>query len=166
LKIKQICLDDVSQKANAEMKPFVFEEKESQSNEIIDAVIAAYQARRGVVALNMDADHGNDDTLTGVSEGSLKSFLGGTWKPLIDLIVKGEIKGIAGVVGCSSLTAGGHDVLTVNLVKELIAKDILVLSAGCSSGGLENVGLMSPSAAALAGPKLRRFVKVWGFHRF
>jgi carbon-monoxide dehydrogenase catalytic subunit len=155
LKIKQICLDDVSKKANAEMKPFVFEEKESQSNEIIAAVIAAYQARRGVVALNMNADHGNDDTLTGVSEGSLKSFLGGTWKPLIDLIVKGEIKGIAGVVGCSSLTAGGHDVLTVNLVKELIAKDILVLSAGCSSGGLENVGLMSPSAAALAGPKLR-----------
>ena len=45
--------------------------------------------------------------------------------------------------------------LTVNLVKELIAKDILVLSAGCSSGGLENVGLMSPSAASLAGPKLR-----------
>ena len=155
LKIKQICLDDVAKKANAEMKPFIFEEKETQSNEIIDLVIAAYQARRGVITLNMAADHGNDDTLTGVSEGSLKSFLGGTWKPLIDLIVKGEIKGIAGVVGCSSLTAGGHDVLTVNLVKELIAKDILVLSAGCSSGGLENVGLMSPSAASLAGPKLR-----------
>jgi 6Fe-6S prismane cluster-containing protein len=117
LKIKQICLDDVAKKANAEMKPFIFEEKETQSNEIIDLVIAAYQARRGVITLNMAADHGNDDTLTGVSEGSLKSFLGGTWKPLIDLIVKGEIKGIAGVVGCSSLTAGGHDVLTVNWSK-------------------------------------------------
>jgi carbon-monoxide dehydrogenase catalytic subunit len=155
LKIKQICLDDVAKKANAEMKPFVFEEKEAQSNEIIDAVISAYQTRRGNVPLNLLPEHGNDDTLTGVSEGSLKSFLGGNWKPLIDLIVSGQIKGIAGVVGCSSLTAGGHDVLTVGLVKELIAKDILVLSAGCSSGGLENVGLMSPSAASLAGPKLR-----------
>lgn len=155
LKIKQICLDDVAKKANAELKPFIFEEKEAQSNDIIDAVIAAYQTRRGEVPLNLLPDHGNDDTLTGVSEGSLKSFLGGNWKPLIDLIVSGQIKGIAGVVGCSSLTAGGHDVLTVGLVKELIAKDILVLSAGCSSGGLENVGLMSPSAASLAGPKLR-----------
>ena len=45
--------------------------------------------------------------------------------------------------------------LSVELTKELIAKDILVLTAGCSSGGLENCGLMEPSAAALAGPKLR-----------
>ncbi|MGV8907155.1 MAG: anaerobic carbon-monoxide dehydrogenase catalytic subunit [Acetobacterium sp.] len=155
LKIKQICLDDVAKKANAELKPFIFEEREVQSEEIIDLILDSYKERRGIIPLNLQPDHGNSDTLTGVSEGSLKDFLGGTWKPLIDLIVSGDIKGIAGVVGCSSLTAGGHDVLTVDLVKELIAKDILVLSAGCSSGGLENVGLMSPSAASLAGPKLR-----------
>ncbi|MFR3754153.1 MAG: hypothetical protein ACLTW9_21255 [Enterocloster sp.] len=29
------------------------------------------------------------------------------------------------------------------------------LTAGCSSGGLENCGLMTPEAASLAGPKLR-----------
>ena len=97
----------------------------------------------------------DDNTLTGVSEGSLKEFLGGNWKPLIDLIVSGDIKGIAGVVGCSNLTAGGHDVLTVEMTKELIAKDILVLTAGCSSGGIENCGLMTPEAAKYAGPKLR-----------
>ena len=112
LKIKQICLDSVAKKANAELKPCV-------------------------------------------SEGSLKEFLGGNWKPLIDLIVSGDIKGIAGVVGCSNLTAGGHDVLSVELTKELIAKDILVLTAGCSSGGIENCGLMTPEAAKYAGPKLR-----------
>jgi len=162
LRIKQICLDDVAKKANAELKPFVFEEREAQSEEIIDLIIDSYQGRRGIIPLNLQPDHGNSDTLTGVSEGSLKDFLGGTWKPLIDLIVSGDIKGIAGVVGCSSLTAGGHDVLTVDLVKELIAKDILVLSAGCSSGGLENVGLMSPSAASLAGPKLRKVCESLG----
>jgi carbon-monoxide dehydrogenase catalytic subunit len=123
--------------------------------EILDAITESYINRRSKVEINLQPEHGNNDTLTGVSETSLKDFLGGSWKPLIDLIVSGDIKGIAGVVGCSSLTAGGHDVLTVDLVKELISKDILVLSAGCSSGGLENVGLMSPSAASLAGPKLR-----------
>ena len=155
LKIKQICLDDVAKKANAELKPFVFEERETQSMEIIDEIVEAYKERRGNVEFNLMPEHGNDHTLTGVSELSLKDFLGGNWKPLIDLIVAGEIKGIAGVVGCSNLTAGGHDVLSVELSKELIAKDILVLTAGCSSGGIENCGLMTPEAAKLAGPKLR-----------
>ena len=155
LMIKQICLDDVAKKANAELKPFKFEEREKQSEEIIDEIVEAYKARRGKVTMNLQPEHGNDHTLTGVSEGSLKEFLGGNWKPLIDLIVSGDIKGVAGVVGCSNLTAGGHDVLTVNLVKELISRDIIVLTAGCSSGGIENCGLMTPEAAKLAGPKLR-----------
>ena len=105
--------------------------------------------------MNLMEDHGYENTLTGVSEVSLKKFLGGSWKPLIDLIVSGDIKGVAGVVGCSNLTAGGHDVLTVDLVKELISRDIIVLTAGCSSGGIENCGLMTPEAAKYAGPKLR-----------
>ncbi len=155
LMIKQICLDDVAKKANAELKPFKFEEREKQSEEIINEIVEAYKARRGKVTMNLQPEHGNDHTLTGVSEGSLKEFLGGNWKPLIDLIVSGDIKGVAGVVGCSNLTAGGHDVLTVDLVKELISRDIIVLTAGCSSGGIENCGLMTPEAAKLAGPKLR-----------
>lgn len=155
LMIKQICLDDVAKKANAELKPFKFEEREEQSEEIIDEIVEAYKARRGKVTMNLLPEHGNDHTLTGVSEGSLKEFLGGNWKPLIDLIVSGDIKGVAGVVGCSNLTAGGHDVLTVDLVKELISRDIIVLTAGCSSGGIENCGLMTPEAAKFAGPKLR-----------
>lgn len=155
LKIKQICLDDVAKKANAELLPFNFDEREAQSEIIIDKIVDAYKERRGSVPMNLLPEHGNDNTLTGVSEGSLKDFLGGSWKPLIDLIVSGDIKGIAGVVGCSNLTAGGHDVLSVELTKELIARDIIVLTAGCSSGGIENCGLMTPEAAKFAGPKLR-----------
>lgn len=198
LKIKQICLDNVAKKSNAELLEFDFSKREQQSNEIIDKIVASYRERRGEldveeilvqankdsmqeisdgkikpivdlmvsileadqekrekVKLNLLPEHGNDQTLTGVSEVSLKEFLGGKWKPLIDLIVSGDIKGIAGVVGCSNLTAGGHDVLSVELTKELIAKDIIVLTAGCSSGGIENCGLMTPDAAKLAGPKLR-----------
>lgn len=162
LKIKQICLDDVAKKANAELKPFKFESREVLSDDIVDAVLEAYTSRRGNVPLNLLPEHGNGDTLTGISEVSLKEFLGGSWQPLIDLIVKGDIKGIAGVVGCSNLTAGGHDVLTVELTKELIARDILVLTAGCSSGGIENCGLMTPEAAELAGPKLKAVCKALG----
>ncbi len=162
LKIKQICLDDVAKKANAEYRPFVFETRKEDSDAIIDAIVEAYKARRGVVPLNLLPGHGNKNTITGVSEVSLKQFLGGNWKPLIDLIVAGDIKGVAGVVGCSNLTFGGHDVLTVELTKELIKRDIIVLSAGCSSGGLENCGLMTPEAAELAGPKLKAVCKKLG----
>ena len=161
LKIKQICLDVVAKKANAEYIPFNYETRQADGDRIIDEIIAAYKARRGSVPMNLFADHGNKNTLTGVSEGSLKAFLGGSWKPLIDLIVSGKIKGLAGVVGCSSV-AYGHDTLTAELTKELIAKDILVLTAGCSSGGLENIGLMTPEAAELAGPNLRAVCKELG----
>lgn len=162
LKIKQICIDDVAKKSNAELKVFDFENREEVSEEIIDMVVDSYTSRRGDVPLNLMEDHGYENTLTGVSEGSLKNFLGGNWKPLVDLIVSGDIKGVAGVVGCSNLTAGGHDVLTVELVKQLIAKDIIVLTAGCSSGGIENCGLMTPEAAELAGPKLKAVCKKLG----
>ncbi|MDR0460944.1 MAG: anaerobic carbon-monoxide dehydrogenase catalytic subunit [Nitrososphaerota archaeon] len=155
LKIKQICLDSVAKKANAEMTPYTFNEKEQISNNIINKAIEAYKTRRTIVPLNLLKDHGNDNTLTGVSEISLKEFLGGNWTPLVELIATGQIKGVAAVVGCSNLTAGGYDVLTVELTKELIAKDIIVLTAGCSSGGIENCGLMTPEAAELAGPKLK-----------
>lgn len=160
--VKMICLDDVAKKANAEFVQYSYEQKENISKHIINESVQSYQARRATVKINIPMDHGYDDVITGVSEVSLKNFLGGTWKPLVDLIAAGKIKGVAGVVGCSNLTAKGHDVFTVELTKELIKRDIIVLSAGCSSGGLENVGLMSPSAAELAGENLKEVCKSLG----
>lgn len=153
--VKMICIDDVAKKANAEYVPYSFEDNDELVNKIMRDAISSYQSRRPSVTIQISKEHGDDDVLTGVSEGSLRNFLGGTWKPLIDLIAAGVIKGVAGIVGCSNLTAKGHDVFTVELTKELIKRDIIVLSAGCSSGGLENVGLMSAKAAALAGDNLR-----------
>lgn len=162
LKIKQICVDSVAKKANAVLKEFTYETRVSVVDEIIDEIISAYKSRRNAVPMKLLPQHGNGNSLTGVSEVSLKAFLGDTWKPLIDLIAAGTIKGLAGVVGCSNLMCGGHDVLTVELTKKLIAKDILVLTAGCSSGGIENCGLMTPEAADLAGPNLRAVCKQLG----
>ncbi|KGG79894.1 carbon monoxide dehydrogenase [Caloranaerobacter azorensis H53214] len=153
--VGMICLDDVAKKANAEYVDFNMNEEEEISEYIINKALESYKNRRGKVKIDIPKDHGHDDVITGVSEKSLKKFLGNTWKPLIDLIAEGKIKGVAGIVGCSNLTAMGHDVFTVELTKELIKRDIIVLSAGCSSGGLENVGLMSPKAASLAGDNLK-----------
>ena len=153
--VKMICIDDVSKKKNADYMEFDMDKVRNLSETIIDESINSYSKRRDNVTIDIPKDHGASDVVTGVSEGSLKDFLGGSYSPLLKLIAEGKIKGVAGVVGCSSLTAGGHDVFTVELTKELIKRDIIVLSAGCSSGGLENVGLMSPSAAKLAGSNLK-----------
>ncbi len=153
--VDMICLDDVAKKANSEYINFTMDKDAEISEYIINKGFENYKNRRKKIAIDIPKDHGHDDVITGVSEKSLKAFLGNTWKPLIDLIAEGKIKGVAGVVGCSNLTAMGHDVFTVELTKELIKRDIIVLSAGCSSGGLENVGLMSPKAAEEAGDNLK-----------
>ena len=62
LKIKQVCLDDVAKKANAELMPFEFENREEQSSIIIDKIIEAYKERRGSVPLHLMEEHGNDHT--------------------------------------------------------------------------------------------------------
>ncbi|MBD7910835.1 MULTISPECIES: anaerobic carbon-monoxide dehydrogenase catalytic subunit [Clostridium] len=160
--VKMLCIDDVAKKKTADFIDFNTINIEDLSERIINEALESYKNRRNSVTIDIPKDHGHDDVITGVSEGSLKEFLGGNWKPLIDLIAQGKIKGIAGVVGCSNLTAKGHDVFTVELTKELIKRDILVLSAGCSSGGLENVGLMSPGAAELAGDNLKAVCKSLG----
>ncbi|MDR2698162.1 MAG: anaerobic carbon-monoxide dehydrogenase catalytic subunit [Candidatus Methanoplasma sp.] len=162
LKIKQICVDPIAKKANAILKEFTYETRVDVVNDIIEEIISSYKSRRNSVPMKLLPEHGNGNSLTGVSEVSLKAFLGDSWKPLIDLIAAGTIKGLAGVVGCSNLMLGGHDVLTVELTKELIKKDILVLTAGCSSGGIENCGLMRPEAAELAGPGLKAVCKQLG----
>ncbi|MFZ5968100.1 MAG: anaerobic carbon-monoxide dehydrogenase catalytic subunit [Bacillota bacterium] len=160
--VDMICLDDVAKKSNAEHIAFTMDKDEEISQYIIEKALNSYKNRRNRVALDIPKDHGHDDVITGVSEKSLKGFLGNTWKPLLDLIAEGKIKGVAAVVGCSNLTALGHDIFTVELTKELIKRDIIVLSAGCSSGGLENVGLMSPKAAAFAGDNLRAVCEALG----
>lgn len=158
-KVKMICLDDVAKKVNAEYVPFDRENIELITDKLINEALQSYKSRRSEVEIDIPGDHGHDVSLTGVSEKNLKAFLGDSWKPLINLIAEGKIKGIAAVVGCSNMTAKGHDVFTVELTKELIKRDIIVLSAGCSTGGLENVGLMSPGAEDLAGENLREVCK-------
>lgn len=161
-KVKMVCLDDIAKKSNAEYVKFDRENIAGITEQLINKSLESYKGRRSIVEIDIPSDHGYEQSLTGVSEKNLKAFLGNSWKPLIDLIAEGKIKGIAAVVGCSNMTAGGHDINTVELTKELIKKDIIVLSAGCSTGGLENVGLMSPGAEELAGENLKAVCKSLG----
>ena len=161
--IPMLCLDSVAKKKGARMVGYRTGEQEEAGATILAAAVASFIKRvRTKERVNRMSHHGCQEAITGVTETTLKEALGGSWKPLIDLIVSGRIKGVAAVVGCSNLRAKGHDVFTVELVKQLIAKDILVVSAGCTCGGLENCGLMSREAAGLAGSGLAEVCKSLG----
>jgi carbon-monoxide dehydrogenase catalytic subunit len=153
-KIKLICLDDVAKQSSAEMLNDERGRELVLAEEICAMAAEQYRLRRDSVAIDVP-EHGYDDVVTGVSEKSLLKLLGGTLEPLIELVKNGTIKGIAGILGCSNLAAGGHDINTIALTRELISRDILVLSAGCTTGGLANCGYCSLSAKELAGPGLK-----------
>lgn len=155
LQVKQICLDDVAKKKNAELLPYTYDNGMAIARKVAEKAAASYQKRRKSVYIDLP-EHGYGNSLTGFCERNLRSFLGGSYEPLLNLIIDGKIKGVAGIVGCSNLSARGHDVFTTGLTKELIKNDILVLSAGCTSSGLANTGFMTLQAAELAGDNLRQ----------
>ena len=92
--------------------------------------------------------------MTGFSVEAIQGALGGTWKPLIDLIAAGTIRGAVGIVGCNNPKVK-HDFGHVTLSKELIKRDILCVETGCAAIASGKAGLLQPSAASLAGPGLR-----------
>jgi len=90
------------------------------------------------------------DLVAGFSHEAITYMLGGTFRgsyhPLNDNIISGRIRGVAGVVGCCNPKVP-HDRSHVDLVKELIANDVLVVQTGCSAIACAKAGLMVPESA-------------------
>jgi carbon-monoxide dehydrogenase catalytic subunit len=101
----------------------------------------------------------------GFSHEYINYMLGGSFRgsyvPLNDNIINGRIRGVAGVVGCTNPRVK-QDWVHVELVKELIKNDVLVLQTGCSQIALTKAGLTTPEAAHLAGPGLKEVCETVG----
>ena len=101
----------------------------------------------------------------GFSHEYINYMLGGTFRasytPLNDNIINGRIRGVAGVVGCNNARMK-QDYVHVELVKELIKNDVLVVQNGCSQIALAKAGLTTPEAAHLAGPGLKEVCETVG----
>jgi len=123
-----------------------------QALELIDIAIENFKNRKGKPAVR-----GLKSTriVTGFSTEACLSALGGTLDPLLDVIKNGTLKGVVALVSCTSLRNGPQDNTTLQVAKELIARDILVLSAGCGNGACQVGGVNSLSAKDMAGPGLK-----------
>jgi carbon-monoxide dehydrogenase catalytic subunit len=69
-----------------------------------------------------------------------------SYRPLNDNIINGRVRGLAGIVGCGNARVQ-NDALHVELAKELMKNDVLVLTTGCSAIALGKAGLLTPEAA-------------------
>ncbi|HML79062.1 anaerobic carbon-monoxide dehydrogenase catalytic subunit [Geobacter sulfurreducens] len=92
--------------------------------------------------------------IVGFTVEEILKALGGTLQPLIDLIVTGTIKGVAGIVGCNNVKVQ-QDFFHRTLTEELIKRDILVIGTGCWAIAAAKSGLMDLPARELAGPGLQ-----------
>jgi len=106
---------------------------------------------------------GKSEMVTGFSPESIIYSLGGSFRgslhPLIDNIVNGRIRGIAGIYNCRK---NDRDDAQVALVKELIKNDVLVLFTGDDAAELAQAGLMVYEGAQYAGEGLHSICEAVG----
>ena len=104
------------------------------------------------------------DVVAGFSHETINYILGGrfraSYRPLNDNIANGRIRGVAAIVGCDNYRV--FDETHVELARELIANDILVVATGCAATGLGRAGLLTPEALSIAGPGLREVLEAVG----
>jgi len=126
---------------------------EEISEHIIQIGIENFKKRHGKIRTHIPKHV--KKAIAGFSTEAVLSALGNSLDPLVNVISDGKIKGIVALANCSTLRNGPQDWNTVNLTKELIKKDILVVAAGCGNHGLEIAGLCNMEAVEMAGEGLK-----------
>lgn len=132
------------------------EKVEDIARKIIDMAIENFRKRDKSKAVKIER---KQKIVVGFSPEAILETLGGDLNVLLDAIKKGNIKGIVALISCTTLKNGPHDRNTVIIAKELIKRDILVLSMGCGNAALQVAGLTSMDAIELAGDKLKAVCK-------
>ena len=140
-----------------------FEEHDPKkcTDDIVIKAITRFKNRTAKIEIPRNVNIG----VHGFSHEYINYMLGGSFRasytPLNDNIINGRIRGVAGVVGCTNPRVK-QDWVHVELVKELIKNDVLVLQTGCSQIALAKAGLTTPEAAHLAGPGLQEVCETVG----
>jgi carbon-monoxide dehydrogenase catalytic subunit len=146
---KLISTDKVIRQPGVERLEFEPDKAVEIAEKIIERAIESF-GKRGEVNIP-SIKH---SAVAGFTTESVVGALGGTVKPLVNAIAAGSVKGIAAVVGCTTVRefqSGRH---IVGLSEELIKRDILVIGAGCCSSAMQNADLMNLDARSKAGSNL------------
>lgn len=96
------------------------------------------------------------DLVAGFTVANTFTHLGGkyraSFRPLNDGIITGRLRGVVAVIGCNTVLKT-QDESHINMVKELIANDVLVIMTGCAATACAKAELLQPEAAKKWGGK-------------
>jgi len=127
------------------------ETAESTAREIVKRAVKRFPERNSG-RVNIPGEP--KSVTAGFSVQSITEALGGSLTPLIEAITAGDIKGAAGIVGCNNPKIKqdkGH----IELAKNLLKEDILLVETGCAAVASGKEGMLQPEARELAGEGLR-----------
>jgi carbon-monoxide dehydrogenase catalytic subunit len=132
------------------------------AKKIVTMAIDNFENRRSEVMI----PNKKQTVIAGFGVESIKYHLGGTFRgsyyTLNDNIINGRIRGIGGVVGCNNARCR-HNEGHVEVVKELIKNDVIVLTTGCNAIACAMEGLLTPEAAGVyCGPGLAEVCETVG----
>jgi carbon-monoxide dehydrogenase catalytic subunit len=106
------------------------------------------------------------DMIAGFTAEYIYKMLGGrfrpSYRPLNNGIMEGRLRGVVGVVGCENpKICQGY--AHTELIRELIANDVLVVTSGCSATAAARVKLLQPETAfRMAGRGLQEICEAVG----
>ncbi len=157
---KLICTSEKAHITGADRVVFHEDKALDSAKEIIEMAVDNFK-NRGKVHIPEQTS----PLVAGFSHEAIEYMLGGSfrtsYRPLNDNIMNGRIRGLAGVVGCSNPQVT-CDSIQNELVRELIANDILVVQTGCAAIASAKDGLLIPEMKELAGPGLREICETVG----
>ncbi|MFC1853128.1 anaerobic carbon-monoxide dehydrogenase catalytic subunit [candidate division CSSED10-310 bacterium] len=136
---------------------------DQEAEKLINLAIDAFEKRKNK-AVNIPT--AKMDVVAGFTPDNIRYHLGGyfrgSYRPLNDNIANGYIRGIAAIVGCDNpkMKSGeGH----IQVVKELLKNDVLVIQTGCAATACAKEGLLKPEAAfEFAGAGLQQICEAIG----
>jgi len=133
------------------------------AKKIVREAIAAFPKRdQARVKIPSEAS----PAIAGFSHEAIKYMLGGSfrasYRPLNENIINGRIRGVAGVVGCTQPKIAKGEQPYLELVKELVANDVLVVETGCAALECGRSGFLLPEFMEAAGPGLREVCETVG----
>lgn len=140
--------------------PYYPAKAEEMAENVIKIAIENFPKRHGKIEPLVPQK--TQKAIAGFSTEAVLKAIGNDLNTLVDVIAKGQIKGVVALVNCATLRNGPHDWNTVNVTKELIKRDILVVSAGCGNHGLEVAGMCNLDAIEQAGQGLQGVCKTLG----
>jgi len=133
---------------------YVPEKAQEQAAQLLQMAIDNFKERRA--SIEPVTQLPVKEALVGFSTESMLTALGGSLDPLLTAVKAGTLRGIAGLVSCTTLRDHAQDAHSVTVAKELIKRDILVLSMGCGNGAMQVAGLCTIEAKQFTGSGLKK----------